>query len=231
MFRRFPFASALLFAAAIACPAAAAPLQSVPPEGAMVFSVRKSGAEVGTHRISFAARDDGALVVDTQAQLQLRLAFVTVYRYVQRTREIWRDGVLVGIESDIDDNGTPFRLRGTAKDGVLRLDGHQELHEVPIGIKPLSYWNIAVMHAPRGFDVQWGSLADLAVEARGAETRQVAGRPVEARRFAVRGYEIRKGQRQRQPWLNLDAWYDREDRLVGLAFHYRGFDFDYIRQQ
>jgi len=196
----------------------------------MVFSVRKSGTEVGTHRISFAERD-GALVVETDARLQLRIAFVTVYRYVQRTREIWRDGVLVGIESDIDDNGTPFRLRGSAQDGVLRLDGHQEAHAIPVGIKPLSYWNIAVMRAPRGFDVQWGSLADLAVEPRGPETRQVAGKPVEARRYAMRGYEIRKGERQKQPWLNLDAWYDREDRLVGLAFHYRGFDFDYIRQQ
>jgi hypothetical protein len=230
MIRAISGVSALLFAAAIASASTAAAMPGVPPDGAMVFSVRKSGSEVGTHRITFAERD-GALVVETDSKLQLRLAFVTVYRYVQRTREIWRDGVLVGIESDIDDNGTPFRLRGVAKDGVLRLDGHQETHAVPVGIKPLSYWNVAVMRAPRGFDVQWGSLADLAVESRGAETRQVAGKPVEARRYAMRGYEIRKGERQKQPWLNLDAWYDREDRLVGLAFHYRGFDFDYIRQQ
>ncbi len=211
MIRAISGVSALLFAAAIASASTAAAMPGVPPDGAMVFSVRKSGSEVGTHRITFAERD-GALVVETDSKLQLRLAFVTVYRYVQRTREIWRDGVLVGIESDIDDNGTPFRLRGVAKDGVLRL-------------------NVAVMRAPRGFDVQWGSLADLAVESRGAETRQVAGKPVEARRYAMRGYEIRKGERQKQPWLNLDAWYDRDDRLVGLAFHYRGFDFDYIRQQ
>jgi hypothetical protein len=230
MIREFLCVSALWIGAAIAGASTAAAMQSVPSEGTMVFSVRKSGTEVGTHRISFAARD-GDLVVETQAQLQLRLAFVTVYRYVQRTRETWRNGVLVGIESDIDDNGTPFRLRGIERDGLLRLDGHQERHEVPVGIKPLSYWNIALMQARRGFDVQWGSLADLAVEPRGVEARQVAGQPVEARRFAVRGYEIRKGERQTQPWLNLDAWYDSEDRLVGLAFHYRGFDFDYIRRQ
>lgn len=230
MLRGFLRITAMFFAAAFVLAPAAFAMPGVPPEGAMVFSVRKSGSEVGTHRITFAERD-GALIVETDARLQLRLAFVTIYRYVQRTRETWRDGVLVGIESDIDDNGTPFRLRGAAQDGVLRLDGHQELHELPIGIKPLSYWNIAVMRAPRGFDVQWGSLADLAVEPRGAETRQVAGKQVEAQRYAMRGYEIRKGERQKQPWLNLDAWYDREDRLVGLAFHYRGFDFDYIRQQ
>jgi hypothetical protein len=221
-------AAVFFLALFLAVPAAATP--GVPPEGSMVFSVRKSGSEVGTHRIDFAERD-GALIVDTDSRLQLRIAFVTVYRYVQRTRETWRNGVLVGIESDIDDNGTPFRLRGAVQDGVLRLDGHQEIHKVPLGIKPLSYWNIAVMRAPRGFDVQWGSLADLAVEVRGPDTRQVAGKPVEARRYAMRGYEIRKGERQKQPWLNLDAWYDRDDRLVGLAFHYRGFDFDYIRQR
>lgn len=207
--------------------ATAAP--SVPPEGMLEFSVRKSGREVGRHKITF-AQNDGALVVDTVSSLQLRVAFVTVYRYTQRTRETWREGLLVGLESEVDDNGTPFRIRAAQRDGALHIDGHQEALVVANNVKPLSYWNMAVMKVPRGFDVQWGSLADLAVEPRGAEMREVAGKPVEAQRFAMRGYEIRKGERQKTPWLNLDAWYDRNERLVGLSFHYRGFDFDYVRQ-
>jgi len=207
--------------------ATAAP--SVPPEGALEFSVRKSGREVGRHKITF-AQNDGALVVDTVSALQLRVAFVTVYRYTQRTRETWREGLLVGLESEIDDNGTPFRIRAAQRAGALHIDGHQEALAVARDVKPLSYWNMALMKAPRGFDMQWGSLADLAVEQRGSEMREVAGKPVEARRFSMRGYEIRKGERQKTPWLNLDAWYDRNEQLVGLSFHYRGFDFDYVRQ-
>jgi hypothetical protein len=216
-----------LFSACAAAPVHAMP--GVPPEGALSFTVRKAGNEIGHHRVTFAERD-GALIVDTEALLKVRIAFVTVYRYVQRTREIWRDGVLAAIESDIDDNGTPFRLRGELRDGKLHLDGHQEDHVLPAAVPPISYWNIGLMRASRGFDVQWGSLADLAVEARGVEARQIAGKPVETRRFSMRGWEIRKGERQHHPWLNVDAWYDPDDRLVALSFHYRGFDFDYVLQ-
>jgi hypothetical protein len=201
----------------------------VPPEGKLVFSVQKSGSEVGSHKITFSQKDD-VLLVETESALRLRVAFVTVYRYTQRTRETWRDGVLIGLDSSIDDNGTPFRIKAEQRDGQLHIDGHQENHVVALDVKPLSYWNVAITKVPRGFDVQWGSLAELAVEPRGPETRQVAGQPVEARRYAMRGYEIRKGERQTKPWLNVDAWYDSGDRLVGLSFHYRGFDFDYVRQ-
>ncbi len=201
----------------------------VPGEGALVFSVRKSGSEVGRHKITF-SRSGDVLLVETESALQLRVAFVTVYRYVQRTRETWRDGVLIGFDSSVDDNGTPFRIKAVQRDGELHIDGHQEKHVVARDVKPLSYWNIGITKVPRAFDVQWGSLAELAVEPRGPETRQVAGKPLEARRYALRGYEIRKGERQRTPWLNVDAWYDSGDRLVGLSFHYRGFDFDYVLQ-
>jgi hypothetical protein len=67
-----------------------------------------------------------------------------------------------------------------------------------------------------------------AQQACGCDRARRAGRG--ARRYALRGYEIRKGERQRTPWLNVDAWYDSGDRLVGLSFHYRGFDFDYVLQ-
>ena len=86
------------------------------------------------------------------------------------------------------------------------------------------------MRESRAFDLQWGSLADIAVVARGAEARAVGGAVVPARRYNMKGFEIKRGERQEKPWLDVDTWYAPDGRLVGMSFHYRGFDFDYVLQ-
>jgi hypothetical protein len=216
------------FLLAAAWPAGAA-TPGVPPEGRLDFSVRKSGAEIGHHRVRFSEKG-GDLIVDIEANLRVRVAFVTVYRYAQRTRETWRDGALIALESDIDDNGQPFRLRVERRDGKLFVDGHEEKHSLPLETFPITYWRPEMMRQSLAFDQQWGSLAELAVEPRGVERRRVRGAEVEARRYNMKGTEIRFGKRQAKPWLDVDAWYSPEGKLVAMSFHYRGFDFDYVLQ-
>jgi hypothetical protein len=221
--RRFLVALALV----AALPAAASGLPGVPPEGRLDFTVRKSGTEIGRHSIRFSQKE-GDVIVDTEANLRVRVAFVTVYRYAQRTREIWREGKLLSLESDIDDNGTPFRLRVERRDGKLFVDGHEEKHSVPLETFPLTYWRPEMMRQSVGFDMQWGSLAELAVEPRGEENLAVRGTEMRVRRYNMKGTEIRFGKRQPKPWLDLDAWYSPDGKLVAMSFHYRGFDFDYV---
>jgi hypothetical protein len=201
----------------------------VPPSGALNFTVRKSGADIGEYAVRFAERD-GALVVDIEANIRVRFAFVTVYRYTQRTREIWRDGTLQSLDSDVDDNGTPYKISAAQRDGRLVVDGHTEQLDLAPGALPLSYWNYRLMRESRAFDLQWGSLADIEVAARGPETRAVGGAVVPARRYNMKGFEIKRGERQEKPWLDVDTWYAPDGRLIGMSFHYRGFDFDYVLQ-
>jgi hypothetical protein len=221
------FLVALALLASVPAGADSPALPGVPPEGRLDFTVRKSGAEIGHHRIRFSEKD-GDLIVDIEANLRVRVAFVTVYRFAQRTRETWRDGTLVALESDIDDNGTPFRLRVERRDGGLFVDGHEEKHSLPVDTFPITYWNPKIMRRNVGFDLQWGSLAELEVAPRGAETRLVRGAEIQTRRYNMKGTEIRFGKRQPKPWLDVDAWYAPEGKLVAMSFHYRGFDFDYV---
>jgi hypothetical protein len=209
--------------------AAGPALPGVPPEGRLDFSVRKSGAEIGHHRIRF-SENNGDLIVEIEAALRVRVAFVTVYRYAQRTRETWRDGALIALESDIDDNGQPFKIKAEKRYGKLLVNGHEEKHVLASGMFPLSYWNPDLMRQRQGIDLQWGSLADLDVTERGVERRRIRGAEIEARRFNMKGTEIRFGKRQAKPWLDVDAWYSPEGKLVAMSFHYRGFDFDYVLQ-
>lgn len=213
--------------ASVAEPISATP--SVPPGGALNFTVRKSGTDIGEYSVRFAERD-GALIVEIETSIRVRFAFVTVYRYTQRARETWRNGTLQALESDVDDNGTQYKISAVQRDGRLVVDGHAEKLDLAPGTLPLSYWNYRLMRESRAFDLQWGSLADIEVVPLGSETRAVGGAIVPARRYNMKGFEIRRGERQEKPWLDVDTWYAPDGRLIGMAFHYRGFDFDYVLQ-
>ena len=69
------------------------------------FDVLRKGASIGTHRVSI--RTDGPRTeVSIEIDLEVRFAFLTLYRYTHRARETWDADRLVALEASTDDNGT-----------------------------------------------------------------------------------------------------------------------------
>ena len=74
-------------------------------------------------------RQDGPrLAVDIDIELEVRLAFITVYRYRHTNRELWDDGRLMGFTSRTDDNRTLHRVEarrvGDGGSASTRMPGH-----------------------------------------------------------------------------------------------------------
>ena len=196
-------AAAVAATAMLAAPAAA-------PQDAR-FTVYRDGSPIGTHRIQVErAGDETRVAVDID--LQVKLAFVTVYRYSHRNRETWRDGRLVAIDTRTDDNGTAEFVRGRATGDGFAVQSTAGSYTVPAGVLPTSYWRRITPDQTRLLDTQKGRLLDVQVRRAGVE--RLPGTD-SATRYTVRGD------------LDLDLWYDTTDRLRRIAFDFRGSRFDY----
>ena len=193
----------------------------------LAFTILKSGGEIGSYRLDF-SRDGGALIVDVDIDLRVRFAFVTIYRYQHRAREVWHDGRFVAIDAWTYDKGREFNVSARVQDERTRIDGPTGRIAAPNAIIPKSYWNRRILDEKRVFDTQFGSLLDLVVDDKGAENVDVRGGLTPARRYRVRGYEVKDEVRQRDPWVDVEVWYDEGDRLVRMSFSYLGFDFLYV---
>lgn len=200
-----------LAAAAVALPAAAA----LTTETDIPFRVDMGGSPIGTHTVRFEERGD-ELHVFIDIALSVGFAFVTLYRYEHSNHEIWRDGRLVSIKTETNDDGEDFTVRGEAVDGGFRVTGVDGEILLPADVAPTSYWTADMLDAPAFLDTQRGVAATLSVSPVGDERLQLAsGERLSACRVKFTGD------------LNLDSWYDEEGRWVKMAFSLKGNDFDY----
>lgn len=167
------------------------------------FTVSRNGRSIGHHRMSFRAEGTRTLV-DIDIALDVKLAFVSLYRYRHHNREIWEGSELVGFESRTDDNGTPHHVSARRQEQGIRIDGSAGLVLAALDAVPTSYWRREFLDRP-WIDSQAGRLLACTVSPAGTERVQAEGRLVEADRFAVRGD------------LAIDLWYAGE-HWVKLGF-------------
>lgn len=204
---------ALMAAGAILAPASRVGA-TVPTEERVAFDVLREGRSIGHHLITFRP-DGGDLYVDIEIALQVDFAFLTLFRYEHRNREHWRDGRLISLVSQTDDNGTPYRVRATAADDGLRIEGNEGSYTAPADLMPTSYWNPRTVEQSRLLDSQRGRLLSVEVQAKGNDQVILPRQAVEARQYRMAGD------------LNLDIWYGAQGELLKLAFEAKGSRIEY----
>ncbi len=171
----------------------------------MGFKVYRDGSNIGQHTISFEQKGD-QLIVDIEIGLEVTFAFITFYDYKHRNREIWRNGQLISINTETDDNGKIHTVSGRAVGNGFLVNGNGEQTLLPADIIPTSYWNPATRSASTLMNSQTGELIEVSIT------------PEETKPVSMPWGE-REGRLHRMTGdLELDLWYDRKGCLLKLSF-------------
>ena len=103
------------------------PGPTIPPRSSRsTATARRSG----TTRLRF-SRDGERLTVDIDILLEVKLAFITLYRYRHTNRELWEAGRLLSFASRTDDNGTAHRVAARRAGEVILVESDQGRVEAP----------------------------------------------------------------------------------------------------
>lgn len=190
---------------------------AIPEDKALDFQVLRGGDEIGTHSLRFEERGE-ELHVFVEIELEVSLVFIPVYSYSHRNHEVWRDGELVSLSSETDDDGTQYQVEAQATDDGLQVSSSEEGEfTAPADMLTTSYWNPDAMERERLLDTQFGRIVELRVDEQGRENLDTQAGSVEATRYSISGD------------LDLDIWYDREGQWSGLEFEARGKPVRYMR--
>jgi hypothetical protein len=174
--------------------------------GEMVFSVWRSGSQIGEHRVTF-ARADGALTVRSVFDIAVKLLGIVVYRYKYQSQEVWRGGTLAQLDSTIDDNGTSHSVQAKAQDGKLAVTGPEAPREpVTLPILPSTHWNAQVITASRVLNTLSGKINQIKLVPEGAETVPAGAAQLAATHYRYTGD------------IQAESWYDADGHWVKLRF-------------
>jgi hypothetical protein len=173
------------------------------------FFVLRNGDQIGTATMRI-RRDGAATVAETRTHIQVKLGFVTLYRYDQTQTEHWANGHFVSLTARTDDNGTSHEVTAKAEDDAVSVDADGETKKLPPSIIPSSLWNPAVVDQKTALNPEDGSILKLHAIDRGDDQLRVAGHSVKAHHYSIEGTQPQ------------DVWYDSDHRLVKMEM--RGSD-------
>ena len=190
----------LLLAAALASAAANADTGTA----TMNFAVMRDGQQIGSNTIQL--RHNGAeTTVQMVTHVEVKIAFITVYRFDQTETERWVNGQLIALNAVTDDNGTMHRVKATRANEKLAIEADGKTTEVAGNTIPASLWNPLLLEKTVAFNPQDGTIVPIAVIDRGEDHLVVQGRAKRARHYVINST------------FPQDVWYDEQRQLVKVA--------------
>ena len=209
----FVVLGALIVAPAIAASAAA---ETGPAAKTLNFTVMRNGEPIGTSTMRL-SRDGGETVADIVTHIQVKIAYITVYRYDQSETERWVDGKLVAMSSLTNDNGTVHKVSATRSGEVLSVEADGKVAEVDPGLFPVSLWNASLLRTTMAIDTLDGSVTPVSVVDHGEEPLVLQGRRTTAHHYSIKTS------------FPQDVWYDQQHQLLKVEL--RGSDGSRIQYQ
>jgi hypothetical protein len=199
MVMRGNFLKAGLLSAAALFSSSAAPAE--PMAETLRFAVMREGQQIGSNTIEL-RRNGSETTVQMMTQVQVKIAFVTVYRFEQTETERWVGGKLMALSAVTNDNGTRHRVKATRTNDRLTIEADGKTTEVAGNTIPASLWNPLLLEKTVAFNPQDGTMMPIAVTDRGVDQLVVQGRAKRTRHYVINST------------FPQDVWYDDARQLV-----------------
>ncbi len=166
------------------------------------FDVYLDDKAIGYH--TFEVADRGSrIVLETEAEFDVKFLFVTAFQYRHRNTEIWSDGCLDEIYATTNNNGERLTVSGMEEEeqATFAVSSKQGEETLDGCVQSFAYWNPAILDADRLLNSQTGEYERVNVELVGEDVLNVAGEDVVTDRYRI---SLRRG--------DIFLWYTKGDR-------------------
>ena len=148
------------------------------------FEVLLDDKEIGYHE--FRLSDDGRRqVLETEASFDVKLLFITAFRYRHQNTEIWNDGCLASIEAATNNNGDLLEVSGQQLNDAFRVTRQSGQETLEDCVQTFAYWNPEILKSERLLNSQTGEYEQVSVVLEGEDQVLVNDMPVDALRYRL----------------------------------------------
>lgn len=168
------------------------------------FDVYLNDKQVGKH--NFEVTDvDGITQVQSDADFNYKILFISAYRYEHSNSEQWADNCLVGFDAITNANGKRIQVSGEKVGANFTVINGDTPVVLPECVMSFAYWNPEFLEQSQLLNPQTGAYVDVSVERLAEEVLEVRGRPVMATRFRLTANEV-----------NVMLWYSADKQWLAL---------------
>ena len=171
------------------------------------FDVYLDSKPIGYHSFEL-NRDGDRTILSTEAKFDVKVLFVTAFRYLHNNTEVWENDCLAEIDATTDANGKESIVSGQRQDGNFMLITNDQAEDLAGCVRTFAYWNPSILDSRRLLNSQTGEYEDIEVSLDGAEELDIAGENVATKRYRLttrRGDILLWYTAEGQQWVALDA--------------------------
>jgi len=180
------------------------------------FSVRYKDIKIGTHTVSYSSAT-AETRVKTEINLEVKVAFLTVYAFSHRSEEIWRAGRLMSLNSDTVQHGETLHVEGAATPQGFRIvsKGGPFIASAAT-LTSNSLWTPGMLEQTTVVDAQRGGVIGVSSRKLAEEPIEIPGGQVQATRYTFI-----------TPYYAGSVWYDKTNMWVHGEFERDGSTVQY----
>ena len=173
------------------------------------FTVFRDGSDIGTHSYAISEHGDETLV-EVTTDIKVKVLFVTAYKFIHASKEVWKSGKLVQLNSTTDDDGTSKALNVKTQAGQLTADsvvkGQDRRQTADADVVPASLWKKDIVKQTAVLNTLDGTLMSISVEDLGTDEIEAGGAKIEAQHYSITGE------------LTRELWFNGAGDLVRVRF-------------
>jgi Family of unknown function (DUF6134) len=170
-----------------------------------VFRVRVADRDAGTVTMVMLHQADGSVRCDTTVDIKARVLIKT-YEYALRTAEVWKDGRMLSLSSQANDDGKRYTVQAVPTESGMRIVVNDKTSETRVPLGSDNFWKVPEAAAKNPLipviRADLGTVVSAKFEKLGVE-KVLIGRQ-----------EIRCTHYRFNAEPKVDLWFDGADRLV-----------------
>ena len=187
-----------------------------PVPGSLRFRIMRVGKQIGTHTVGF-QRTGGSLRVSTAIDIEVKIAFVSAFRFSHRGEERWEDERLVELKSSTNENGERFEVTGILGSDGLKVTAPNGTTVAPAtAFTTNNLWNPMALRSKDLVDAHHGGIVGIVGRMDSEEEIVVGSKPIVAARYRIVS-----------PFFAGSIWYDQGNRWRKSVFELKGEQVEY----
>ena len=185
------------------------------------FQVWLDDRAVGRHSFQFVNQEEGIEVVSSM-NMEVKVLFVSVFKYKHSAREIWRGSCLAEISAKTSVQGSAFELEGRETAAGFSVAVAQDQRppvstETEDCVASYAYWDLARLQGRTLVNAQTGQLS-------GGQVIPLGSTPLPQVARSARQYTLKTED------ADIDLWYDNEGQWLALQTEAGGKRLQYLNE-
>jgi len=187
----------------------------LPKENKATYDVIRKNKVIGSIETTF-KNQDSILEITTVVDIEVKVFFVTAYKFYQTSKETWVDHEFIEIEgyTDFEDEREYF-IKGEDIDNIFLASGMDGQLKLDKSILPLNYWNKEILKQKEIFDTQKGIVREIQVTKLQDEEIEINDKKILAEKYL---FNATKHPKDKGPFPEYTLWYAKNKELLKFRF-------------